>query len=137
MDPVLLLNFNDVGHVSLDFDNWEVVILLWLSLIVKVIQSFLEQHLFCKLSHWSIEPAIVLDKGLKGFLVMTKLIDQLSWELPSFWELMVESVKLKLICLELDPCEEIVKAFEVHRVDVLLLLYSFSDNRLIGKADRS
>ena len=47
---------------------------------------------------------------------------------------MIVGVKLELIGFVLNLREEIVETLKVHGVNVLLLVYSFSDNRLVGKA---
>ena len=132
MSVLLLYVFHDIRHISLN--DWEVILSWQLTLVIEIVQSLLIKHLLCKLYHRCRQSTLILNKGLQCLLVDAKFVDKLSWQLPSLGKLMIVGVKLELIGFVLNLRKEIVETLKVHGVYVLLLVYSFSDNRLVGKA---
>ena len=131
MSVLLLYVFHDIRHISLN--DWEVILSWQLTLVIEIVQSLLIKHLLCELYHRCRQSTLILNKGLQCLLVYTKFVDKLGWQLPSLGKLMIVGVKLELIGFVLNLREEIVETLKVHGVNVLLLVYSFSDNRLVSK----
>jgi hypothetical protein len=77
---------------------------------------------------------LVLDYSLQSLLIYSKFVQR--DVLPLFWqELMIEGVKFKFIGFELNIIEERVETFEVHAVNVLLLVVPLCQYRLISKGN--
>jgi hypothetical protein len=70
MSPMLLFNvFHYIWHISLDDRKIILAILSGLSLIVEILQGFLEQYLLSKLKHRCWQLLLALYKRLECFLV--------------------------------------------------------------------